>query len=197
MNFSQVRAFDRDKILEATIRRDFQEVLAITEKNMNKKAYAKVEEARQMFPRLMTISEVKAKKLDQILAECSCFAHAFLFDEDGMTIRSQPSGDKYVREEHEHIAESYKEWLSTASMEVKEWVGGLHKKKQHIVFSPMQTKRVDGPAYLQHRAVRLAGRRQEPNCRRRSVIRSMLPEKRFLSSRAVRADQREVGRRRW
>jgi signal transduction histidine kinase len=148
VNFSQVRAFDRDKILEATIRRDFQEVLAITEKNMNKKAYAKVEEARQMFPSPDDDPEVKAKKLDQILAECSCFAHAFLFDEDGMTIRSQPSGDKYVREEHEHIAESYKEWLSTASMEVKEWVGGLHKKKQHIVFSPMQTKRVDGPAYL-------------------------------------------------
>src|SRR6476646_4353052 len=69
VNFSQVRAFDRDKILEATIRRDFQEVLAITEKNMNKKAYAKVEDARQMFPSPDDDPEVKAKKLDQILAE--------------------------------------------------------------------------------------------------------------------------------
>ena len=50
VNFLQLHEFDRDKILEATIHRDFQEVLAITEKAMNKKAYAKAEEAREMFP---------------------------------------------------------------------------------------------------------------------------------------------------
>ena len=38
VNFSQLRAFERDKVLEAAIHRDFQEMLAITEKKMNKKA---------------------------------------------------------------------------------------------------------------------------------------------------------------
>jgi len=34
VNFSQLRAFERDKVLEAAIHRDFQEMLAITEKKM-------------------------------------------------------------------------------------------------------------------------------------------------------------------
>src|SRR5258707_6662703 len=72
VNFSQLRSFQRDKILEATIHRDFQEVLGITEKAMNKKAYAKVEEARDMFPSPDDESQAKEKKLDQILAQCSC-----------------------------------------------------------------------------------------------------------------------------
>src|SRR5258706_10191707 len=50
LNFSELRTFERDKVLEAAIHRDFQEVLAITEKNINKKAYAIVEEARDRFP---------------------------------------------------------------------------------------------------------------------------------------------------
>src|SRR6185503_11369897 len=111
VNFTQLRSFQRDKVLEATINRDFQEVLAITEKRMSKKAYAKVEEAREMFPSPDDDSDDKEKKLDRILAECSCFAHAFLFDGNEMTFRSQAGamGDEYVRKEHEHMSESYRE----------------------------------------------------------------------------------------
>ncbi|HSQ19572.1 MAG TPA: HAMP domain-containing sensor histidine kinase [Blastocatellia bacterium] len=147
VNFSQLRSFERDKILEATIHRDFQEALAITEKKMNKKAYAKVEEAREMFPSPDDDSATKEKKLDKILAECSCFAHAFLFDEDGMTFRSQAPVDEYVRKERERMAESYKEWLGSG-VEGKGFVENLQKKSQHIVFSPSLSKRADGPAYL-------------------------------------------------
>src|SRR5262245_36506747 len=50
VNFAQLRHFQKDKVLEAAIHRDFQEWLALTEKKLNKKAYAKVEEGRQMFP---------------------------------------------------------------------------------------------------------------------------------------------------
>src|SRR4051812_24648714 len=50
INFSQLRSFDRDKVLEATIKRDFAENLGIWEKQMNKKIYAKVEDARDQFP---------------------------------------------------------------------------------------------------------------------------------------------------
>src|SRR5262245_49657452 len=68
VNFSQLRAFQRDKVLEAAIHRDFQETLGITEKKLNKKAYAKVAEARDMFPSPDDSDEQKEKKLDQILA---------------------------------------------------------------------------------------------------------------------------------
>src|SRR5438874_12634809 len=50
VNFSQLRSFDRDKVLEATIKRDFQDNLGIWEKQMNKKIYAKVEDAKEQFP---------------------------------------------------------------------------------------------------------------------------------------------------
>lgn len=148
VNFSQLRSFERDKLLEATIHRDFQEALAITEKKMNKKAYAKVEEAREMFPSPDDDSDVKEKKLDKILAECSCFAHAFLFDEEGMTFRTQGlTNDEYVRKEHEHMAATFREWFSSG-MEGKTFVEQLQKKSSHITFYPTATKRADGPAYL-------------------------------------------------
>src|SRR5258706_6416962 len=77
VNFSQLRSFQRDKVLEATIKRDFQEILAIDEKQMNKKTYAKVDEARDMFPSPDAAEGEKEQKLDQILSRCSCFSHAF------------------------------------------------------------------------------------------------------------------------
>jgi signal transduction histidine kinase len=147
-NFAQLRHFQRDKVLEAAVHRDFQDMLLVTEKKMNKKAYAKVEEARQMFPSPDDDDEVKEKRLDQILDQCSCFTHAFLYDENGMTFRTQGlESDEYVRKEHERLAESYKEWF-TSAMERKMFVEQLQKKSQHIIFSPNQTKRSDGPAYL-------------------------------------------------
>ena len=147
VNFAQLRHFQRDKVLEATIHRDFQEALYLTEKNMNKKAYAKVEEARQMFPSPDEDSQAKEKQLDKILANCSCFAHAFLYDDDGMTIRSSRPVDEYVKKEHEHVADMYKEWFSTG-MEGKMLVESLQKKSQHIFFHQYPSKRADGPAYL-------------------------------------------------
>jgi signal transduction histidine kinase len=147
-NFAQLRHFQRDKVLEAAVHRDFQDMLLVTEKKMNKKAYAKVEEARQMFPSPDDDEEGKAKRLDQILAQCSCFTHAFLFDEDGMTFRTQGlENDEYIRKEHERLAESYKEWF-TSAMERKMFVEQLQKKSQHIIFSPNLSKRSDGPTYL-------------------------------------------------
>jgi len=147
VNFAQLRTFNRDKVLEAAIHRDFQEWLAITEKKMNQKVYAKVEEAREMFPSPDEKSVEKEKQLDKILAECSCFAHAFLYDEDDWTVRSAPSDDEYVHKEHEHIAENFHEWFS-AGMEGKMLVEGLQKKSQHIGFNAGFSKRADGPAYL-------------------------------------------------
>src|SRR5712671_5078434 len=43
VNFSQLRAIERDKGIEAIFNREFQEVLAITEKKINKKAFTMAE----------------------------------------------------------------------------------------------------------------------------------------------------------
>jgi signal transduction histidine kinase len=149
VNFEQLRYFERDKVLEAAIHRDFQEYLALTEKKMNKKAYGKVEEARALFPSPDAGDKEIDRKLDEILSQCSCFAHAFVFDEGSITFRSRPQdvNDKYVHEEHDRLAEMYNEWFS-AGMEGRQLVESLQKKSQHMIFSPVQSKRADGPAYL-------------------------------------------------
>ena len=147
VNFSQLRAFERDKVLEAAIHRDFQEMLAITEKKINKKAYAMAEETRDLFPSPDADPTEKEKQLDLILSKSPWLTHVFLFDEKGFVIRSQPGqmADKYVHEEHEHMAESYHGWFS---MEGKSVVEGLHKKTRPISWSTGPTRRANGDAYL-------------------------------------------------
>ncbi|MEP6922667.1 MAG: HAMP domain-containing sensor histidine kinase [bacterium] len=146
VNFSQLRAFERDKVLEAAIHRDFLEMLAITEKKMNKKSYAMAEESRDLFPSPGIAPAEKEKQLDLILSKSPWLSHVWLFDENGFVIRSQPQqmGDKYFREEHERMAESYK-WLAT---EAKSLVATLQKKTRPIGFYSMPTKRAGADSYL-------------------------------------------------
>ncbi|HZE71811.1 MAG TPA: HAMP domain-containing sensor histidine kinase [Pyrinomonadaceae bacterium] len=147
VNYSQLRALERDKVLEAAIHRDFQEMLAIAEKRINKKAYAMTEEVREQFPSPDIDPQEKEKKLDLILAKYPNLSHVFLFDEKGFLFRSpaQRMSDKYFREEHEHMAESYKGWFGMESKAVME---GLHKKPRAINIYADQTKRADGDAYI-------------------------------------------------
>src|SRR5437879_3292747 len=67
VNFSQLRSFQRDKVLQATIHRDFQETLAISEKKMNKKIYKMVDEVVDLFPSPDMDSLEKEEKLDAVL----------------------------------------------------------------------------------------------------------------------------------
>jgi len=147
VNFSQLHAFERDKVLEAAIHRDFQETLAITEKNANKKAYSMTEEVRNLFPSPDDDQDEKEKQLDLILSKNPWLAHVFLYDEQGLMLRSQPQqmSDKYVREEHEHMIESYHGWFG---MEGKMVLEGLRKKSRTISFSTGQTKRSNGESYI-------------------------------------------------
>ena len=147
VNFSQLRAFERDKVLEAAFHRDFQEMLAITEKKINKKAITMTEDARDLFPSPGSDIQEKEEKLDQILANSPWLTHVFLYDDNVLVIRSQPDQmkDNYVRKEHEQMAEGYHDWFD---MEGKKLVEGLHKKKRPMTFSTGQTKRAGGNAYI-------------------------------------------------
>ncbi len=147
VNFSQLRAIERDKGLEAIFHREFQDVLAITEKKINKKAYTMAEEARDLFPSPDADTQEKEKRLDLILAQRPWLSHAFLYDEKGLVFRSQPGlmGDKYFREEHDHMTESYRLWFGK---EGKMQVEALHKRSWGISFSGGQVKRESGDAYL-------------------------------------------------
>jgi len=147
VNFNQLRSFDRNKVLEATIHRDFQEVLAITEKKIDKKALTMVEEARDVFPSPDTNTQEKEANLDALLTRSPWLTHAFLFDENGFVIRSQPQqmGDKYIQNERERLTEVFRGWFG---IDGKSTVEMLHKKTRPINFYPDHTRRADGPAYL-------------------------------------------------
>jgi len=148
VNFNQLRMFERDKVLEAMIHRDFQGALAIDEKTMSQKTYSKVEDARDMFPSPDESAVAKERKLDNVLAQCSCFEHAFLFDEHGLILQTQPGqiDDKFVRDEHEYMADSYNTWFG--SKDGKMEVESINKRPHHIIFSGGHAKRSDGPGYL-------------------------------------------------
>jgi two-component sensor histidine kinase len=149
VNFSQLRSFERDKFLQAAIHRDFQEALAITEKRMNKKAYAKVEDVMEMFPAIKDDDPEREEKLKNVLAKCSCFDHAFIFDGNELVFKTpdEQLADHFVRDERDHLVDSYRTWFNSKE-ELKYMAEGINKKPQHIIFSSMATKRVDGPAFL-------------------------------------------------
>ena len=79
MNFRQLHFVQRDKKVEAAIHRDFLQMLAISEKTMNEKAYALVEEVRRLMPSPDTASVAeKNRRLDRILSARPWLAHVFL-----------------------------------------------------------------------------------------------------------------------
>ncbi len=73
--------------METAIQRDFSQVLAISEKQINHKAYDLMDDVRTDLP---PPSEVCGPALDKILAAHPYIAHIFMFSpETGMVFRSQ------------------------------------------------------------------------------------------------------------
>ena len=149
VNFSQLRSFERDKVLEAAIHRDFQEMLAISEKKIDKTAYAMAEEVKDQFPSPDIDQSAKEKQLDLILSNNPTLSHVFVFDGGDYVFRSQPQqmSDKHFRAEHEHLAEMYRGWFSNP-LEAKSMVEMLHNKPKPIMFSTGHTKRENGEGII-------------------------------------------------
>jgi signal transduction histidine kinase len=147
VNYSQLKSFERDKVLEAAIHRDFGEMLAITEKKMNKKMYAMAEEVRNTFPSPDDDEPEIEEKIDKVLSQNAWATHAFIFNEDNFIVHTQrsQSQDKYVKEEREKLIDMYKGWFH---LESKQMVQMLHKRSRPIIFYGAQTKRADGPGHL-------------------------------------------------
>src|SRR6185503_14565444 len=108
-NFRQLSELQRDKLLEAAIHRDFQEMLGITEKKINQRIYQMAEEARDNFPSPDLDPAEKEEKLDELLAKSPWLAHVYLYEQNGdektFVMRSQPKllNDRWLREETEEM----------------------------------------------------------------------------------------------
>ena len=147
INFSQLRSFDRDKVLEATIKRDFTENLGIWEKQMNKKIYAKVEDARDQFPPTDVDESDQEQVLSSVLARCSCFSHAFIIEGGDIVFQTQAPADKYLRDERDKMLESLRSWFSSKD-EYGSMLEMLAKRPHNMWFNPSPTTRADGKGYL-------------------------------------------------
>ncbi|HEY8228385.1 MAG TPA: HAMP domain-containing sensor histidine kinase [Pyrinomonadaceae bacterium] len=147
VNYSQLQIFERDKVLEAALHRDFMEILAITEKRMNKKAYAMVDDTRSLFPECDCDQIEKEKKLDRILEKNPWIASVLYYDDKGLIVQSQPSKmeDKYFHEDHEKMFESYRGWFK---MEGKDLLEGMHKKSRPMNFYGGPAQRSYGETYV-------------------------------------------------
>jgi signal transduction histidine kinase len=147
VNYNQLKKIERNKALEAAIHRDFQQMLAISEKQINLKAYTIADEIRNGFPSPDLEKADRLQKLDQILSQHPLVAHVFLFDDEkGTLARSQPASmdDPYFLKERERLEKMFTGWLT---FEGKSLVELLQKKSHPISWVNERTKRSDGYGY--------------------------------------------------
>ena len=119
----------RDRAVEAAFERDFSHVLAISEKQINHRAYELLDDARVDFP---PPGETCEETLDRILAAHPYIAHVFVYDPDqGLVFRSQAhrlESDKDFRAEGADLSGMMNRWMKTEYKEEAEKIAKLEKK---------------------------------------------------------------------
>ena len=101
----------RDRGVEAAFQRDFNQVLAISEKRINEKADDMTDDVRSQFP---SAGSACIETMDRILANHPYVAHVFVYEPGGgLTFRSQPSRlkDASFHAEAESISSMMNGWM--------------------------------------------------------------------------------------
>ncbi|HXW04200.1 MAG TPA: HAMP domain-containing sensor histidine kinase [Vicinamibacterales bacterium] len=141
VNFYHLKSIERDKALEAAFHRDFQQMLVISEKQINHKAYGMVEGVRDRFPSPDADKADKIRALDTVLTQHQSLAHVFLFDPvNGLVLRSQPDrlSDWHFLEEHRRLEKTFAGWLG---FEAKTMLETLRKRSRPVSWYAERTKR--------------------------------------------------------
>ena len=119
----------RDRAVEAAFQRDFSQVLTISEKQINRRAYELLDDARTDFP---PPGETCEETLDRILAAHPYIAHVFVYDPDqGLVFRSQPhrlDSDKDFRAEGADFSAMMDRWMKTEYKEMAEKMAKMEAK---------------------------------------------------------------------
>jgi signal transduction histidine kinase len=107
-----LKQVQREHGFEAAIQREFGQILAISEKQINHKAYELADDVRTGFP---APGQACSDTLDRLLAAHPYAAHVFLYDpEQGMVFRSQPhrlKKDEEFRAESEDLSGMMEKWM--------------------------------------------------------------------------------------
>jgi signal transduction histidine kinase len=143
-----LKTIQRDRAVEAAIQRDFSQVLAISEKQINHKASDLMDDVRTDFP---APGEACSVNLDRLLAAYPYVAHLMLYDpENGFVIRSQPGrlrNEPGFREEAEHMSKMMEGWWKIEYDEFSKKLAKMQEKGTPYVFDSEWMPRGDKHVY--------------------------------------------------
>jgi signal transduction histidine kinase len=151
----------RDRAVEAAIQRDFSQVLAISEKQINHKAYELVDDVRTDLP---APTEACGPTLEKILAAHPYAAHIFIYSpQTGMVFRSQSdrlTKDGGFREEADYLSKMFDGWLKIDFKELSEKLAHNQKKGSPYLFEGEWVPRGDRKAYQTTALFALGGEKE-------------------------------------
>ena len=130
----------RDRGVEAAFQRDFYQVLAISEKQINEKADDMVDDVRSRFP---GAGGTCAETLDRILATHPYVAHLYVYTPSGgLILRSQPSRlkDPLFRSEADDFASMTNGWMPAEYKDEVKNLEEMSKKGKPFYFRSRDTK---------------------------------------------------------
>jgi signal transduction histidine kinase len=143
-----LKTIQRDRAVEAAIQRDFSQVLAISEKQINHRAAELVDDVRSECP---TPGDACSVNLDRVLAAHPYVAHLMLYDpENGFVIRSQPyrlRNDPGFRDEAEHMSKMMEGWWKLEFDEFSKKLGKMAKNGTPYYFDGEWMPRGDKHVY--------------------------------------------------
>jgi len=142
-----LKSIQGDRAVEATIQRDFNQVLAISEKQFNQRAYELLDDARAQFPGSDLVCE---GTLDKVLGAHPYLAHVFVFSPGrGLIFRSQPSReeDSNFRSEADYLSRMYSGWLPMDYEDFSKKLAAMSAKGNPYTFEPNAPSRGDKRLY--------------------------------------------------
>ncbi|HEX6502376.1 MAG TPA: HAMP domain-containing sensor histidine kinase [Terriglobales bacterium] len=128
LSVHHLKNIQRDRAVAAAIQRDFSQVLMISEKRINERAYDLLDDVRKQFPKS---SAACSGSLDKILTAHPYVAHAFVYHPvRGWVFRSQPSrlSEPEFHEESESLLKMSQGWMPGY---YEELVSALIKREKH------------------------------------------------------------------
>jgi signal transduction histidine kinase len=149
LSAKHLQTIHRDRAVEAAIEREFSQVLAISERQINHKAYALADDVRSQFP---SPNAACTETLDRILSSYPYVAHLMLYDpENGFIIRSQPyrlKNDAGFRDEADHVSRMVQGWWKLEYDDLSKKLAKMEEKGTPFLFDGEWFPRGDKRAYL-------------------------------------------------
>ena len=124
-----LKQVQREHGFEAAIQREFGQILAISEKQINHRAYELADDVRNEFP---ATGQACSETLDRVLAAHPYVAHVFLYDPSrGLVFRSQPhrlKNEEAFRAEADDFSSMMQKWFDSEYKQLLEKMTKMEKK---------------------------------------------------------------------